>query len=73
MQHRHPTTFVFQPGTAALRNDVIVGALVAIFGGHNAYEANRNAGSAGQKQEHSTASNHSICDGYALRPHPTAT
>lgn len=43
--------FVFQPGTAALWNDVIVGALVAIFGGYNAYEATRAARSAEQTAE----------------------
>ena len=43
--------FVFQPGTVALWNDVIVGALVAIFGGYNAYEANRAGGSTSQPAE----------------------
>lgn len=43
--------FIFQPGTTALWNDVIVGALVAIFGGYNAYEADRASGSAGQPAE----------------------
>lgn len=46
--------FVFQPGTAALYNDVFVGALVAIFGGYNAFKANRVAGSTGQSVETST-------------------
>lgn len=40
--------FLFQPGTAALWNDVIVGALVATFGGYNAYEANRVSIATGQ-------------------------
>lgn len=40
--------FVFDPGTAALWNDVIVGALVAIFGGYNTYVASRTTRSSGQ-------------------------
>jgi hypothetical protein len=40
--------FVFRPGTVALWNDVIVGALVASFGGYNAYRANRVAKSVGE-------------------------
>lgn len=37
--------FVFNPGTTALYNDVIVGALVAIFAGYNTYVASGSAGS----------------------------
>lgn len=37
--------FVFQPGTAALWNDVVVGALIALFGGYNTYAARGSAGS----------------------------
>lgn len=43
--------FVFQPGTTALWNDVIVGVLVAIFAGYNAYDARQAAGARGQPAE----------------------
>lgn len=43
--------FAFNPGMMALWNDIIVGALVAIFGGYNAYIARGGAQSPGQATE----------------------
>jgi hypothetical protein len=40
--------FVFNPGTSALWNDVLVGVLVAISAGHNAYEASSTGKATGQ-------------------------
>lgn len=39
--------FVFGVGTTVMWNDVIVGGLVAVFAGYNAYVANESKSSAG--------------------------